>query len=192
MSDYFEIVLDGNTDRLRGFVAGYLAASGLEREVFVSSEFHVESDSLAHQVAEWIGLVKDRTHLVVPEQIHARLEQGAERIGRELGIEIVAIRKLAGASFGFRWKTFSREAADDLRARFGSPPAGIDLQDYSQSEEVREGEEERTGGYAPVHPYQAEGSGVARGLAGRVIGWAAELRQNDLIEVDRIRLEYAD
>ena len=54
MADYFEIVLDGDADVLRGFVTGYLAASGLAHEVFVAREYRIEHDSLAHQLAEWI------------------------------------------------------------------------------------------------------------------------------------------
>jgi hypothetical protein len=192
MSDYYEIVLDGDEEILRGFVAGYLAASGLSAEVFVAREFHVEHDSLAHQLAEWIGLVADRTHFIVPEQIHSRLEERVGQTASGLGIQLVEQRRICEARFGFGWKTYSREVADELRARFESAPDGVTLDDYAPSEEIHEDETGATGGYAPVHPYEAKASGVAHGAPGVVITWAAELRQNEFIEVDAIRLEYAD
>lgn len=192
MSDYYEIVLDGDAEVLRGFVAGYLAASGLSTQVFVAREFHVEHDSLAHQLAEWIGLVADRTHFIVPEEIHSRLQEGVGRTAASLGIKLVERRQISEARFGFSWKTFSREVADELRARFENAPAGVTLDDYAPSEEVHEGESGVTGGYAPVHPYEAMGSGIAHGAPGVVITWAAELRQHEFIEVDDIQLEYTD
>ena len=192
MAEYFEIVLDGNTHLLRGFVAGYLAASGLHEEVFVASEFHVEHDSLAHQVAEWIGLVADRTHLIVPAQVKERLEAGAGQTGEELGIRFVETRRITEARFEFSWKTYSREAAENLRRLFADPPAGVTLENYAPSEYVHEDEKTSTAGYAPVHPYKAEASGTVHGAPGGVIPWAARLRMESFIEVHEIRLEYAD
>ena len=95
-------------------------------------------------------------------------------------------------SFEFCWKTYSREVAGELRGRFASPPEGISLDGYEESEEVHEDEQGTTAGYAPVHPYKAVGSGVAHGAPGAVITWAADLRTQDFIEVRDIRLEYAD
>jgi len=192
MSDYYEIVLDGDAKVLRGFVAGYLSASGLSPEVFVAREFHVEHDSLAHQLAEWIGLVADRTHFIVPEAIHAKIEEGTGGIGTHLGIKVVEQRRIAEARFGFSWKTHSREVAEELRGRFDALPAGVALDDYESSEEIHDGETGATGGYAPAHPYEAKATGLAHGTPGSVIRWAAELRQHEFIEVQDIRLKYAD
>lgn len=192
MADYYEIVLDGNTDVLRGFVAGYLAASGLDQEVFVASEYHVTSDSMAHQLAEWIGLVADRTHLIVPAKIQDRLERGTGQTRAKLGIRVVETRRVTGARFEFAWKTFSREAADGLRARFAAAPDGVALEGYEVHEEVHEEEKGATAGYAPGHPYEASASGEAQGSPGAVIRWASDLREEPLVELKSIKLEYAD
>jgi hypothetical protein len=192
MSDYYEIVLDGDAKVLRGFVAGYLSASGLAPEVFVARDFHVEHDSLAHQLAEWIGLVADRTHFIVPEAIQAKIEQGTGGIGTRLGITVVEQRRIAEVRFEFSWKTHSREVAADLRACFEAAPTGVILEDYEPTEEVHEDESGMTGGYAPAQPYEAKAAGVAHGAPGAVITWAAELRQQEFVEVKNIKLIYAD
>jgi hypothetical protein len=192
MTDFYEIVLDGDCEVLKGFVAGYLAAGDLHNEVFVAREFHVEHDSLAHQLAEWIGLVDDRTHLIVPGHVHERIQIGTQRLGDRLKIRLVSSRRVAEARFEFRWQTYNREEADRLRGVFGSPPDGVQLDGYEQNEEMHEEEEGQTGGYAPVHPYEARGSGVAHGNPRAVIVWASDLRDDDFVEVETVRLEYGD
>lgn len=192
MTDYYEVVLDGNTDVLRGFIAGYLAGSGLARRVFVARESHVEHDSLAHQLGEWIGLIADRTHLILPDEAHERIRLGTARLGDQLKLDLVATRRLSDARFEVSWRTYNREEADRLRAIFAAPPEGVVLDDYETEEEVYEDEKGETGGYAPAHPYDARGSGVAHGQPGAVIDWAAELREDSLVEVEKIKLEYSD
>lgn len=191
MSDYYEIVLDGDVEVLKGFVAGYLAASGIDREVFVSREFNVEHDSLAHQLAEWIGLVEDRTHLIVPADAWERIRAGAERLGDRLQIRIHTARRLTEARFEFSWQTYNRDEADRLRALFAAPPEGVRLEGHEPEEIVHEEEQGRTGMYAPTHPYTARGKGLARGEPGPVIEWAGRMRSDDFVTVETIRLEYA-
>jgi hypothetical protein len=192
MTDFYEIVLDGDCEVLKGFVAGYLAAADLQNEVFVARELHVENDSMAHQLAEWIGLVADRTHLIVPGQVHERIQIGTQRLGDRLKIKLVSSRKVAEARFAFRWQTYNEEEAGRLRSIFGSPPDGVQLDAYEEAEERHEEEQGHTGAYAPVHPYEAKGSGAAHGDPGGVIVWASELREEDFVEVETVRLEYED
>lgn len=192
MSGYYEIVLDGDVEVLKGFVAGYLAASGIDREVFVSREFHVQHDSLAHQFAEWVGLVEDRTHLIVPEEAWERIRSGAERLGDRLKISIHSSRRLTGARFEFRWLTYNTDEAKRLRALFETPPPGVQLDGYAPEEFVHEDEKGKTGMYAPTHPFKARASGQAHGEPGPVIQFAAVLREDEFVTVDTVKLEYAD
>lgn len=192
MTDYYEIVLDGDVEVLKGFVAGYLAASGIDRDFFISREFHVQHDSLAHQFGEWIGLLEDRTHLVVPADAWQRIRAGAERLGDRLKISIHSARRLSGARFRFRWETYNVDEGKRLRAMFDSPPGSVTLEDYEPEEIVHEDEKGKTGMYAPVHPYTARATGEVHGPAGLVIAWASALRDEEFVDVDTIKLEYAD
>ncbi len=191
MSEYYEIVLDGDAEILRGFVVGYLAATGLGSKVFVCREFHIEHDSLAHQLGEWIGLLENRTHLIVPSDAHDQIRAGVEEAGDELKIEVHASQKLIGAEFDFEWKTYNRDEAAKLRALFDTPPAGVKLDAYSPEETIHEDEVGQTGAYAPTHPYTARASGKAHGDPGALIEWAAELRDRDFVKIETIKLEYA-
>ena len=191
MSEYYEIVLDGDADILRGFVVGYLAATGLGSQVFVCREFHIEHDSLAYHLGEWIGLLENRTHLVVPTGVHDQIRAGVEEAGDELKIEVHASRKLVGADFEFEWKTYNRGEADEIRTMFDEHPDGVTLDGYSPEEIIHEDEVGETGAYAPTHPYTARASGKAHGDPGALIEWAAKLRDHDFVKVGTIRLESA-
>ena len=118
MSDYHEVVLDGDAEILRGFLVGYLVATGLENKVFVSRDYHVENDSMAYQLGEWIGLLENRTHLIVPAATGDQLRAGVEEAGDALKIEFHASRKLTSAGFDFEWETYNRDEASELRALF--------------------------------------------------------------------------
>jgi hypothetical protein len=190
MSDYYEIVLDGDAEILRGFVVGYLAATGLGSKVFVCRDFHIENDSLAHQLGEWIGLLENRTHLIIPSAAHDQIRTGVEEAGDELKIEIHASRKLVGAKFDFEWETYNRDEAAELRTLFDAHPAGVQLEGYSPKETIHEDEKGQTGAYAPTHPYTAQASGEAHGEPGALIEWAAKLRDQDFVKIGTIKLEY--
>jgi hypothetical protein len=192
MSDYYEIILDGDAEILRGFVVGYLAATGLGSQVFVCRDFHIEHDSLAHQLGEWIGLLENRTHLIVPSAANDQIRAGVQEAGDELKIEVHASRRLARARFDFEWETYNRDEASELRAFFDSHPASVSLDDYSPEEIIHEDEEGQISGYAPTHPYTARARGHAHGDPGALIEWAAALRDQDFVKVGTIQLEYAD
>ncbi len=192
MSDFYEIVLEGDEEVLRGFVAGYLAAADLDRRIFVSEDFKIQHESLAYQLGEWIGLVKDRTYLIVPEAAHERIRIGATRLGDKLKIAFGSSRKIEEARFDFSWKTFNREEADGLRAHFAQPPDGVTLDGYKPEEKVHADERGETGAYAPTHPYTAMAEGVAHGRPGAVIEWAAELRLMEFVKLETIKLSYTD
>ena len=192
MYDYYEIVLDGDAEILRGFVVGYLAATGLGSQVFVCRDFHIENDSLAHQLGEWIGLLENRTHLIVPAAANDQIRAGVEEAGDELKIEVHSSRKLTRATFDFEWETYNRDEAAGLRAVFDASPASVSLEDYSPEEIIHEDEVGQTSGYAPTHPYTARAGGTAYGDPGALIEWASILRDKDFVKVGEIKLEYAD
>lgn len=191
MSDYYEVTLEGDPDILRGFIAGYLAAVDLDRRVYVASDYHIHHDSLAYQLGEWIGLVNDRTHLIVPDEAFERIRDGADRLGDQLKIKLVSTRRVEDARVAFSWETFNRDEGAALRKIFGSPPEGVVIEGYEPKEVVHEDEKGQTGGYAPTHPYSARAKGVAHGRPGVLIEWASTLRLNEFVKIDEIKLSYA-
>jgi hypothetical protein len=192
MSDYLEIVLDGDAEIMRGFFVGYLSGAGVQSDVFICQDFHVQHDSLAREVGEWLGLVRDRTHVIVPASVGDQIREGIDRAGPELKLSVHSWRAIREAEFEFSWKVFNRDEARRLLELVERKPGAVALEDYEPEEIVHEGEEGATGGYAPVHPYEASAKGTARGAPGPVIAWASALREDEFVELGEIRLHYAD
>lgn len=192
MSDYYEVLLEGDVEVMRGFIVGYLTGAGVEEPFYVAKECGVEHDSLAREVAEWIHLASNRTHIVTAENVYVALTEGIANAGEALHLQLVSARRLRGAHFSFEWEVYTREEAERADGLVEQRPASIRVDEYEPEEEVHEDVKGETGMYAPTHAYTMRAFGHAHGKPGEIISWAEQLRDDPFIKLSRIELQYAD
>ncbi len=189
--EYCEVVIEGESlDLVRGFVIGFLEGKGIQGEAIFGEDHHVENESRFGQMMRLVGIRGNRFHLIVGTGFHKLLEEALERRDDELSLKIISEKKIKRASFGFRFRAYTRELGDELKALFEKLPEGLQAQDYQAREsELPEGKGVEA--YAPLHEYELKATGVISGPAKDVIEFYGKAEHYDMAELDDIKMEYA-
>ena len=190
--EYCEVVVEGSLDLIRGFVVGFLEGKGIQGEAIFGEDHHVENEGKFGQMLRLIGVVKgNRVHLIVGTGFHKLLEGALEKRKEELALKIISEKKIRQASFGFRYRAYTRELGEKLMALFEDLQEGLQIKDYKPKETVMP-EGKGVEGYAPLHEYEVKATGTIYGSAKDVIDFYGSAEHHDMVELDSIKLEYTD
>lgn len=153
MSMWVKIVVGGNEQVLRGFLAGFRAAGGRRfMGAVLGGDVPLATASLTEKLQR---LLAAGSHHVVlaPEGYAGRLVRAIEREGGTVGLSAQRQEEVAGATFTFAAESFNPDEAKALRLQLlEGLPEGVELRDVQVDEER---DESRKGSelYAPVHHY---------------------------------------
>ena len=190
--EYCEVVVEvkGSLDLVKGFVYGFLEGKGIQGEAIFGEDHHVENEGKFGQMMRLIGVKGNRFHLIVGVGFHKLLEKALERRKGELALKIISEKKISQASFGFRYRAYTRELGDELMTLFGDPP-GLQVEDYKPRKTVAP-EGKGMEAYAPLHEYEVKATGTISGSVKDVIDFYGRAEHHNMVELDDIKLEYAD
>lgn len=153
MSTWVKIVVGGNQQTLRGFLAGFRAAAGRRfMGAVLGSDVPVATESLTEKLQQ---LLAAGSHHVVlaPSGYAARLVRALEREGGSVGLIAERQAEIAGATFAFSAESFNPDEAKALqRELLEGLPEGVELRDL-QVDEKRDPSSRGTELYAPAHHY---------------------------------------
>jgi hypothetical protein len=187
---YFEVVVEGHHELIKGFALGFLAARGIEGEAVFAREHHVKGGGKLHQLMRIVSATEEQTRVIIGEGIGRALREAYERRQSELAIKVVSIRRVVGARFNFSYKTFSKEFGEKLKATFADLPPGVQISGY-KPEEVTHPKAKGVEVYAPLHDYELKASGKVFGPAKEVIDFYDRIEHNELIGLEEIELEFS-
>ncbi|MFB3926077.1 MAG: hypothetical protein ACE14T_08480 [Syntrophales bacterium] len=187
-SKYYELVLEGRYELIKGFVLGYLEGKGIEGEAVFEQEHHIQSRGRLKQILRLLA-VEDQARILIGENLGRLLRDVLEKTGRRLDIRIVSFREISTAWFTFRYQAFSRQFGDELKGLFANLPENVKLTDYELKENIRR-EAKGIEAYAPEHEYEIKASGKIAGPAGPVIDFYDRAEHYPLIELDEIILQF--
>jgi len=189
---YYEVILKGSFDLIKGFVLGYLEGKGIKGEAIFGQEHHVENESKFGQLMRLIGVKGDETRCIVGAGIHNLLKEAISNRQDELDIKILSVRGITDAHFDFTYKAFAKEFGDKLKELFGNLPEGLEIEpDYKPKETITP-EAKGIETYAPLHDYEIEANGRIHGPIKAVIDFYGEVEHNALVELGDIKLEFKD
>ena len=187
---YYEVILKGSFDLIKGFVLGFLEGSGIKGEAIFGQEHHVENESKFGQLMRLIGVKGDEVHCIVGTGIHNLLKDAVGNRQDELDIKILSVREITDAHFDFAYKAFAKEFGNKLKELFGNLPEGLEPgPDYKPKETITP-EAKGIEAYAPLHEYEIKANGRIRGPIKAVIDFYGEVEHNPLVELGDIKLEY--
>jgi len=187
---YFEVVIEGPHELIKGFALGFLAGRGIEGEAVFAREHHVKDSGKLHQLMRILSATEDQTRIIIGEGIGRALREAYEKRQSELAVKVVSIRPVIGARFNFRFKTFSKEFGEKLKTTFADLPPGVEIGGYEPEEVIRP-KAKGVEAYAPLHDYEIKASGEVFGPAKEVIDFYDRIEHNELIELEEIRLEFS-
>lgn len=188
-SEYCEMVIEGSLDRIRGFVIGFLEGKGIQGEAIFEEDHHVENESRFGQMMRLVGVRGNRFHLIIGAEFLKLFEGALERRKEELVLKITSTKKISRASFGFRYRAYTRELGEELMTLFGDLEEGLRVRDYKPKETLLP-EGKGVEAYAPLHEYEVKATGTIYGPVKDVVDFYGRAEHHDMVELDSIKLEY--
>jgi hypothetical protein len=189
---YYEVIVEGTLDLVKGFVLGYLEGSGIKGEAIFGEEHHVENESKFGQLMRLIHVKGQQVHMIVGKGLHDLLKEAVNRRKDEMKVKIVSVREIGDASFDFSYKAFTKELGETLKAKFGNLPKGLSVEDEYAPEEKISPEGKGVEAYAPLHEYELKAKGRIRGDIKPVIDFYGEIEHISMVELGDIKLSYSD
>ncbi len=189
--EYCEVVLEGSLDLMKGFVVGVLEGKGIQGEAIFSEDHHVENESAFGQMLRLISGRGNRFRLIIDTGFFKLFKEALERRKDELALKIVSEKRTRQASFGFRFRAYTRELGGELKALFGNPPEELRVKDYNPAEKVLP-EGKGMEAYAPLHEYEVKATGTIYGPVRDVMDFYGRVEHYDMVKLDKIKLEYEE
>lgn len=182
-----ELVVEGNEKKVVGFIRGLFIGARIPDWPIFHDELGIQDETLAEQLKGWVGLTEPLTHLVVT-QPGLELVRSALADPRCHGITLRSAKHIESASFGFRAKVFTEEAAESVRNIFEKVPAGVHVTGWDPKEVRRGKDAEGVELYSPVHHYKLEGHGRVEGPFRQVLYVHEQARRIEQIEDEELAL----
>ncbi|MBN2284091.1 MAG: hypothetical protein JXO48_09400 [Deltaproteobacteria bacterium] len=193
MKTYYEVVVEGSFECVKGFVLGYLEGSELDGEVIFGREHHIENEDKFGQLLRLLNVRGRTVHFIVGAGFHELLSQALERRKGHLDINIVSVKEIKTAYFDFSYRAYTRELGDKLKELFGSlsdHSTGLHLEAGYKPVEKINPEGKGVEAYAPLHEYELRGKGRIHGPIKDVIDFYGKAEHCEMVELGDIRLEY--
>jgi hypothetical protein len=186
---YFELVVEGQFDLVKGFVLGFLEGKGIRESAMFAREHHVKGDSdLKHALRVLTGK-EDQARVLVDEGVCQSLRDSLANVREALPLRLVSTREISGAHAVFTYEAYAKEMGDELKALFANPPEGVSVADYEPEEKV-EPEGKGIEAYAPLHHYEIKAKGRITGAVRPLIDFYDKLEQHPLVALEEIALEF--
>jgi hypothetical protein len=181
---YHEIIVKGDDEVLKGFLDGFKTAKKIKTGVVLASDHPINT----HHLKEILTLHGNYIHVIVSGRHHQTLI-AAIKDTPDIECDIVSDVGISNAYLEFKFETFNRDVARDLKKMLGRLPAGLQLIDYDPKETV-DPSAKGIEFYSPIHDYTFEGKGKIRGDVEKLIKFHERLDEHVFIEVNDIELEH--
>lgn len=191
MKSYYDIVIEGSEDLVRGFVDGLEICKKLDEDTVIIPEEHVGNWAPLDYVRKILLLEESKVHLIVEKTLFDALSEAVGSGRKPAPIKILSARLIKAASFEFSLKAYSRQVADNVKRKVSELPEGIEVAFSKWHEEVRP-EDKGIEAYAPAHDYELHASGRVQGAPAPVIEFYERLETNEMFELGLIQMEYGE
>jgi hypothetical protein len=179
---YHEIVVKGDETLLKGFIRGFELGRSLQGGFWLAGDHPIDSGHLKHR-----RLRGSYVHAICTSAVRKSIRDALSN-APDCGFEILSDKKIARASFSFKFDTFSREVAASIKGILKTLPAGLQVLAYEPKETV----DKKAHGvelYSPVHDYRFEGKGRIEGDFEGILAVRAKLKAIEVVKPGKIHLD---
>ena len=179
---YYEIVVKGDENLLKGFIRGFELGRSLAGGVWLCADHPIDAGHLKR-----LRLHGRHVHVVCTSAVRKSVLAAFARAA-ESGVEVVSDKKIVRAWFEFEFDTYSRDVAASLKKVFNTLPTVLELRGYEPKETV----DKKARGvelYSPVHEYRFEGKGRIEGDLGKLLAIHEKLEAIEFAKTGKIHLE---
>jgi len=188
---FYEVVFEGHYHTIFGLLEGFMMGADKDWDYYFSKKVHVQQDTFADVLREWITLGGKLHHVLIEEEFLNAFKTALQKRSDDSKVGMKYIKsekKILSGSFSFTFKAYAKKFGDEIKTLLETLPEGVELVDYTPKETVvksAHGVEL----YAPEHEYTFEGEGVVQGLLPGLLSMSRILRRHPLVEVESIALK---
>jgi hypothetical protein len=188
MSTWYEIIVTGSEDTLRGFVAACEAVLGGEEVALYGHDLELEPRRFSQRLQELFAAGSH--HLIfAPPRLTEELVAALRSRGKGAGLELERLEEVLRAKMPFSAEAFSRDVAQKIKQKLlvGFPP-GVESTDLEESEEV---DPSARGAelYTPEHEFVYRVAGAFAGPLPGILEMRRRARHLPFVRVKPLQLE---
>lgn len=189
---YYEVTVEGSHDLLKGFVIGFLEGREISGETFFGDDYELDEENPLELLFRMMGHREESTTVIVEAGLRSLLREALQRRRDSLPLKVVSVREVAGASFGFSVKTFSRDVGESLRGILSVPPEGVDVDPPFVPEEKIDPAGKGVEAYTPLHEYEMKWKGRVSGAIREVFALYHKVRRFEVVKLGDLHLDYGE
>lgn len=187
---YFEAVIEGNPEFIKGFIRGMIAGRGIPGETFFGDDFEIDDDSPFAMLTRLVGARQEQTVIIVAAAVRELLGAAIAAGGHALEMKLVSAREIGEASFEFSFATFSREVGGKLDRILREIPPDVRIEPPYVPEEKVDAEGRGVEAYAPLHDYELKARGRVSGDCAGVCHCYEKLKRFEVVELTPVALSH--
>jgi len=188
MKKYYEVVIEGSYDFIKGFVLGFFEGRGIQEEAVFEKEHHVDNEPRFGHFLRMIGIKEDQAYLIVGSGVQDMIREAIKNRNLQNDLQVVSVREITQAYFEFSYHAYSRTLGKELKTFFGSLPPGLRIEKGDGPKETVNPEGKGIEAYAPLHEYEIEAKGEIHGPVELVLNLYREAERKDMVELGNIKL----
>jgi hypothetical protein len=188
MSAWYEIVVTGSEDTLRGFIAGYEAAHQGKEAVIFGHDLDLEASRFSQRILELFAA--GSRHLVfVTSSLASDVVAALRRRGNEVDLVLESVEEVVTVRIRFSAEAYSTEVAERIRHKLLMDlPPGVAGENIEENEE-RDADAGGAELYTPEHAYVYRTAGAFVGPLPGIIEMRRRALDLPFVKVKALELE---
>ncbi len=194
MRSYTMLTLQGSSDAMRAFLAGWSAGRGMKRDdlrrrVLWPKDWRIQAESTMRGVVEALTRQSDFEVLLASEWV----DEVVTALGpwsRRLDLQLLGQVPIRAAYFDFEFEIFARDQAADVRSIFEALPEGVNVSSDYNPVETSDMSASGAEMYAPAHDYKFQGKGTVGGDLRGVLEVHERARRHERIRTSDVKLRF--
>lgn len=84
--NFTEVVFEGDYHSIRGYIEGFIAATGKDLSCFICSDYGVEAETLSEHIREWVSLGSRLHHVLMEDELLDGIKAALAASGRKASL----------------------------------------------------------------------------------------------------------
>ena len=189
---YYEVVIEGNLDLMKGFMMGFLAGRGIEGGVFFDAACHIEGECATGPLMRLVSAHGNANIVIVGSELHDLLVAALNKREHVIPLHIKKVRRVLSAAFDCKSRTYSREVGAELEEILSRIPEGVDGESGFEMHEKLDPEGKGLEFFTPLHDYELTGKGRISGSVKGVLDLYQRLERFEVVELGELELTFGE
>lgn len=187
---YYEVVIEGHLDLMKGFVMGFLAGRGIEGGVFFDAACHIEGECATGPLMRLVSAHGNANIVIIGSELHDLLTAALNKREHVIPLHIKKVRQVLSAAFYCKFRTYSREVGAELEEIVSRIPEGVEGKSGFEMHEKLDPEGKGLEFFTPLHDYELTGKGRLSGSVKGVLDLYQRLERFEVVELEELELTF--